>query len=771
MDNDSVTALLHLAINGDAAATASLLSEVKLRGVGLQTMGTTLLVLAVQAHDLDAIETLLAHGLDPNAWDSQEITPLIAATQKGYSEVVEMLLRHHVNVNTITPCGVTALQEACRFGHVAMAERLLELGADTEACGEDGVTALCLAFDNNDIATAELLHRYKANPNVSLWGNPLFLLSVDIHSVDFMKLLVEVYDIDVNQTDANGNTALMLATRRGFNDIVDYLLPKSDVNLVAHPGYSALAIAAAAGNLPLVELLVAHGAKVEPDSTTEEAPLEAASAQGRVAVVEYLVPLVRDVDRMNAEGTTALYSAVFNGMENVLGSLCRRANLDLVMKNGATYLCAACFDGNLPLVEGLLRYGANPNAADLEGNTPIMHALLNKHLTIVQRLLEEKVDLNVQNLKGEPSLFKARSAASLKLLLDAGADTSITRPNGCTVLAKVICLGNAEMASLLLPFVDVNAPIMRTTALRLAVETRNERLVKLLLDHGADVDQAAENGRTALHLAAQLGDATLIELLLEHTKAIDQTFPDGCTALSTAVEFGTVEAVAALIRHGANVHHVNESGLTLLHVASAVGRTEVVPLLLAAGVDVAAVDEQGWSAFALAVDKNHVAVVSLLLPLVDPNAMIVSSIAPGLIPYSGAPFKSFYAGFGVIHMAYDVADDPTMLGALIKSPVVNINLRDAARRHGLTALHGACARGLERTVQLLLSHPELDINLPDEEGNTALHLACRNGHVPVVGALLASPAVDVTARNKTGEDCVAMADGQPAVLALLAETT
>ena len=60
------------------------------------------------------------------------------------------------------------------------------------------------------------------------------------------------------------------------------------------------------------------------------------------------------------------------------------------------------------------------------------------------------------------------------------------------MLGKAITLKKPNMVTLLVPLVDVNAPIKRTTALRLAVETRDEAVVARLLDAGANVDQAAE---------------------------------------------------------------------------------------------------------------------------------------------------------------------------------------------------------------------------------------------------------------------------------------
>ncbi|KDO21851.1 hypothetical protein SPRG_12352 [Saprolegnia parasitica CBS 223.65] len=261
----TTSSLLDQAHDGDAGAIASLLADVKLHGLTPEVAGPSLLVLAARAGDLEAVDSLLAVGLNVNAIVAQDTTPLITAVQSEHTEIVRSLLRHGADPNVVPPSGFTALQEACRHGLTDIVTALLEHGADTEACADDdGVTALCYTFDANDVESARVLHDFRANANVMLYGMPLFLLAVDVHSVDFAKLLVETYGVDVNQVDRNGNTALMLATRRGWDDLVTYLAPRCNVNAVAAHGYSAVAIAAAAGNLALVHALYSVGAHLAP---------------------------------------------------------------------------------------------------------------------------------------------------------------------------------------------------------------------------------------------------------------------------------------------------------------------------------------------------------------------------------------------------------------------------------------------------------------------------------------------------------------------------
>ncbi|XP_059142863.1 ankyrin repeat domain-containing protein 33B-like, partial [Physella acuta] len=62
-----------------------------------------------------------------------------------------------------------------------------------------------------------------------------------------------------------------------------------------------------------------------------------------------------------------------------------------------------------------------------------------------------------------------------------------------------------------------------------------------------------------------------------------------------------------------------------------------------------------------------------------------------------------------------------------------INERDRCGRTGLSHL---CSTGLTPALELLIDVPELDVNLPDKEGNTPLILAAQAGHTDAVRILL-----------------------------------
>jgi ankyrin repeat protein len=85
---------------------------------------------------------------------------------------------------------------------------------------------------------------------------------------------------------------------------------------------------------------------------------------------------------------------------------------------------------------------------------------------------------------------------------------------------------------------------------------------------------------TPLHFAATYGHLELARVLLAHGADVDDATP-GETPLDRAVIMHDVPMATLLLEHGANADHPSAAGLTALHRAAIRGRTEIVGLLLA----------------------------------------------------------------------------------------------------------------------------------------------------------------------------------------------
>jgi len=108
--------------------------------------------------------------------------------------------------------------------------------------------------------------------------------------------------------------------------------------------------------------------------------------------------------------------------------------------------------GRVERTKAMLRAGANPDARDMNGWTPLMHAADRGHASLISILLDARANLDIRAADGTTALFMAVSRAHEKIaemLIDAGADISITGPNFKTPLEVAQLLGIESTAALL----------------------------------------------------------------------------------------------------------------------------------------------------------------------------------------------------------------------------------------------------------------------------------------------------------------------------------
>lgn len=155
----------------------------------------------------------------------------------------------------------------------------------------------------------------------------------------------------------------------------------------------------------------------------------------------------------------------------------------------------------------------------------------------------------------------------------------------------------AEMASLLESGADPNA--QSTTgrpALYLATFRGSAEAVKLLIDHGADVQAETVDGAILVKAAVE-GHREIVEMLLDAGADINSTgrdFTPDDPALYAAADHGYLDIAELLVERGADVNQLNQNGGTPLMVAASQGQPEIVTLLLENGADI---DRQNSAAY------------------------------------------------------------------------------------------------------------------------------------------------------------------------------
>lgn len=156
------------------------------------------------------------------------------------------------------------------------------------------------------------------------------------------------------------------------------------------------------------------------------------------------------------------------------------------------------------------------------------------------------------------------------------------------------------------------APDAKLSPLHQAILRRQNTIVLLLLENGADVQVPDTSGRTPLHLAVERGDAATVKELLRRKADPTQRDRIGWTPLHHAAAKNRIEIATLLLDSGMDPNLRSELGGTALHEAAAGGSMEMVKLLLERGVDPAVRSKPGVTALDLAREYKHPELVALL---------------------------------------------------------------------------------------------------------------------------------------------------------------
>jgi len=284
-----------------------------------------------------------------------------------------------------------------------------------------------------------------------------------------------------------------------------------------------------------------------------------------------------------------------------------------------TALLEAADRGDISQIESLLATGVNIKAVDRRGFAPLHYALHRRHSDAALLLIQRGSDINQRTEQGSAPLALAAEAddvAVVQRLLDRRVSVDAVDRPGRTALWYAARSGATNAARLLIAAgADVQhrgATGLRNTVLMESAGRGQLESVKLLLQHGAQLEGCDNNGHTALNRAANSGQSNVVRYLIQHGANVNVTNERGWTALMQAVEFNQLESVQLLIEGGADVNAVRSYGKTALMDAAADSTIEIVQCLLEHGAKVSAVGDLQWTALRHAELKKRYDVVLLL---------------------------------------------------------------------------------------------------------------------------------------------------------------
>jgi ankyrin repeat protein len=286
--------------------------------------------------------------------------------------------------------------------------------------------------------------------------------------------------------------------------------------------------------------------------------LSQASRCGRNNVVEFLLDHGVPINTILEDGMAALHIAIQEKHTSTAQRLLDRgANPFLVTEDGRTTLHLAAKYSH-DFIRPLLICGANPNARDVEGRTPLHQ-------------LSESID--APNWAAD-------------LLLEHGAVWKLQDRHGRTPLETSIkgdAVERFKQIILACNIIESDLAQERYAYLVLAASQYGAiGVLHLLLARGAYLNAIDQDGNTAAHLATKGRHHEVLQLLLESGLApelLNNINNDGEAALHIAVRQGSFAMTRSLLQHGASQEVRNWNGQTAKDVAGYYNRGGVLLML------------------------------------------------------------------------------------------------------------------------------------------------------------------------------------------------
>jgi len=413
-------------------------------------------------------------------------------------------------------------------------------------------------------------------------------LEADAARLQTVELLIRL-GADVNAVNGRGETPLQLAVVDGNEAIVRKLLEAgSRVNGHYAAGAHPVQLAVAAGSIPITELLMDAGADINPDNDEVDygdPPLALALRNADVEMVRFLLL------RLKEEGEKPLGS-----LHALLRPLVKRPLRRPVLESRKREAA-----DRLTLARILLKAGAKPTA--------VHEAAAANHTEIMKLLLDAGGDPNRANKylsweMGRTPLHEAVCHANPEIvaaLLDKGADiAAATNAKRCQAIHYAILPGGVSMGH--------PNPWPENDSDRV-------KIVKALIQAGADPEAPAFERRTPLHFAVSSGNPEMVALLLDNGADANAVTRDGVRPLHRDGFPNALAIAKLLVEHGADVEAVHgRLGGKPIHYAARRGEIELVEYLLDRGVKVDSSDKGSWAKpIHYAAGSGQVAMVEFLI--------------------------------------------------------------------------------------------------------------------------------------------------------------
>lgn len=731
---------------------------------------------------------------------------LLIAAEKGESMPLAVIKHiaetHPLTIDAPGPDGQTPLHHAASRGDGDVVLFLLEKGANPETDNREGMTALHLAISSEKLRVAQILLEAGMDPRIKTLPVSGHWDTIDHCWVSYSEEKIERLRTTAASQAIRGESLEIMMLFMPFlppeeattyfhgaktAQTVEAILATGLVDInsyIAHDEYrldefekTKLYVAAAAGDLDMVKVLLQHGANPNQREPNQPGPLHGVAGVGyfghiwsegsqdeATELVRVLVDAGADLEA-RADGKYAHDNKQFTPLHQA------------VSKREFIGMSFGKYDQSEEIITlALLKAGADANAVTAEGNTPL-HLANPKKLQLIETLVKHGANIDQPNAGGRsPFLSRIRLlecensdeksepeevCAAVMHILDLGADATRRDTNGRNAmhflmsnLSKLKSLAYMPLVERVTKLVDANqkdkegnAPVFSYNEHqgwgRLNSSGNEEPFLQLLVDSGLQLDVRNSRGIPFLHHLLHMHNSKVkdLEMFIRLGADPDVRSLDGVSLFHSAVRSSSspewLEYLLSVCKHP---YSTDKDGNSIIHEILIHGdeRKEVegaLRLVVADGADPLTLNNKGQSVLHVAASGNvKFALGSSYFHQLDINRQDTDGLAPlhriaafgqdlvlDALERGADPFSKSKSGLLPLHTAAQ-AGQPEVLGLLIgryeSQPALVSDINSLG--DGKTPLHYACQAGSHSAVSVLL-RAGADPTLVDSTGYTPLH--------------------------------------------------
>ena len=743
--------------------------------------GNTLLHLCAAVNDYSSIEYFLFKGADSEIKNKEGNTALHLAIENDAYSAAKILAAVGSNLFARNGKGETALDMAlekdARYYDVFINEDAAKLrynngktlvhyfvqsknirgvnacikaGLPISVKDDDGISPLDLAFEDiNDPTSVEIAA-------ILIQGN------AEPIETDFSYFQDAVASRNLNLRLDDGQTPLHLCAIMGHNAIASYLLENNANTAVQDSsGATPLHEAIRYGHLDIAKMLLDAGANINAKDNLGKTPIMLIIPQNKInETYSLLIRYRADLNQADTYGDTVLHTATMlrAGSQVIRTLTTNGADINARNKEGVTPLTIAIQSEDIQTIKYLTANGASIHTQDTHGKSPLSMAF-EMNNDVFEATLNEG-NCNTQDSEGNTplhiALINGAPMAKIQHIIGLTQDVNIRNKNGDSPLYLAAVKNMEQVGKLLL---EKGADIFSTnkdnnSPLRLAL--KNGGNLQNWLITSRTIVSTDGSGNTVLHYAADWEYADAIKTLLEKGADINAKNANGETCLFNGAKSNNPSIIQLLVDGGASVKERDNLGSTPLHIAVRWGAQKSAEKLIKLGIDINAQNTAGKSPLAEAVIANKYDVTKYLLENgADPNSsdsngitILMDTIRAQnaqivklLLNYGANPNLQQINGQNAYHEAAYMGN--TEIIALIRNAGGNPLSRD---KEGNTPFSIVLKKDIKIINEVLGS----SYNITDSDGNSPIHIVVKNKGSTTLLRTLIDRGYPLDTRNANG---------------------